>query len=208
MLARPRGARARPPLASPGSRARTWAARGPPGGPSSTAAQPHARPRRGLPSPQSSVSTGKTHTKPTPLGSCIFTGCSEAPSLRVRASRQPTYFGMRRWQCSFWKWRDLTAVLVARVVGLRMADSAGGLHPCLLYCRGQKGRDSLLTWPRPHQPRVALAVAVLGPRTLGPDQPRLSTFRPRPLGAPTSAPRGPCCAAGQEQEGAYRKHLL
>lgn len=53
---------------------------------------------------------------------------------------------MRCWQRGFWKWCDLTAVLVARIVGLRMANSARGLHTCLLYCRGQKGQDSLLTW--------------------------------------------------------------
>lgn len=64
---------------------------------------------------------------------------------RCRTSLAPTYLGMRRWQCCFREGCDLAAVLIPWVVWLRVADSARGLHACLLHCRGREGQDSLGT---------------------------------------------------------------
>lgn len=78
--------------------------------------------------------------------------CSDPPEL--------TDFGMRRWQSSFRKGRDLAAVLVAGVVGLRVADPARRLHAGLLHWR-HGGQDGVASRPgHLGPPRAALSLSL------------------------------------------------
>lgn len=82
--------------------------------------------------------------------------CGDPPEL--------TDFGMRRWQSSFRKGRDLAAVLVAGVVGLRVADPARRLHAGLLHWR-HGGQDGVASRPgHLGPPRAALSLS-LAPAT-------------------------------------------
>lgn len=134
---------------------------------------------------RSRAPTGSGHRTSPPRSDSEDLVCGDPPEL--------TDFGMRRWQSSFRKGRDLAAILVAGVVGLRVADPARRLHAGLLHWR-HGGQDGVASRPgHLGPPRAALSLSLApasgaGAATATPSGTHPS-FPPRPR-------RGCCDAHG------------
>lgn len=98
------------------------------------------RARRALTEPDSN--TGSPDPVRPPPGPSLTEAVPRQWPARALNSSRLTYLGMSRWQRSFRERRNLTAVLVAGVVGLRMADPARRLHARFLDYRERGGETA------------------------------------------------------------------